>query len=149
MKKLIYTVALILSCTGLVSCGDAQNPTNTATPSPISATPTPETTTASSPVPTAETTTASSPAATEEPQTGTVKELVSGDISCYVTLVDEAGKEHNLGATFEICEQKDIINKKVQLSYSIEKVNDCESAEPCGKTREESLISKAEVVGGN
>lgn len=82
------------------------------------------------------------------PNTGTVKKLVNGDLMCYVTLVDEKGKQHNLGADFSICEQeKAFLNKKVRLTYEIANVNDCQSAEPCGKTRKQQLISKMELVG--
>ncbi len=83
----------------------------------------------------------------KKPKIGTVKKLVNGDLMCYVTLVDKKGTEHNVGATFEICEQdKKFVDKKVRLVYEIQSVNDCESAEPCGKTRQESLITKMEVI---
>lgn len=77
---------------------------------------------------------------------GTVKEIVNGDLKCYVTLVDQQGTKHNLGATFEACEKPEaLLNKKVSLDYRIESVSDCESAEPCGKSKKESLISKMEI----
>jgi hypothetical protein len=84
----------------------------------------------------------------KQPQVGTVKELVNGDLLCYVTLVDEAGTQYNsVGASFEICaESAKFLNKKVRASYTIESVNDCQSAEPCGKTRKESIITKMEVL---
>ena len=72
--------------------------------------------------------------------------MVNGDLMCYVTLVDENNIEHEVGATFEICENPDrFLNQKVRLSYERVPVNDCESAEPCGKTRIESLITKMEI----
>lgn len=80
-------------------------------------------------------------------EVGTVKELVNGDLKCYVTLIDENGTEHNVGATFEICaEESKFLNKKIRATYEVVSVNDCESAEPCGKTRQESLITKMEVL---
>ncbi|MFM7363934.1 MAG: hypothetical protein ACKO11_05410 [Cuspidothrix sp.] len=83
----------------------------------------------------------------KKPKVGTVKELVNGDLMCYVTLVDKKGIEHKVGATFEICEQdKNFIDKKVRLVYETQSVNDCQSAEPCGKTRQESIITKMEVI---
>lgn len=82
-----------------------------------------------------------------QPEVGTVKELVNGDLKCYVTLIDENGTEHNVGATFEICaEDTKFLNKKIRATYEVVSVNDCESAEPCGKTRDESLISKMEIL---
>ena len=78
---------------------------------------------------------------------GTVKELVNGDLMCYVTLVDKKGIEHNVGASFDICaDEKKFVNKKVRAVYEIKSVSDCQSAEPCGKTRKESIITKMEVV---
>ncbi len=88
--------------------------------------------------------------ATKQPKIGTVKELVNGDLMCYVTLVDEKGTEHNVGASFDICaEQTTFLFKKVRAFYEIESVNDCQSAEPCGKTRKESLITKMEILKPN
>lgn len=83
----------------------------------------------------------------EKPEEGTVTKLVNGDLMCYVTLVDKKGIEHNVGATFEICaDEKKVLNKKVNAVYEIQSVSDCESAEPCGKTRKEAIITKMEVV---
>lgn len=82
-----------------------------------------------------------------QPTIVTVKELVTGDIICYATIVDDQGKEHNVGASFEICDQADkYLNQKVRASYEIASLNDCESAEPCGKTRQESIISQMEIL---
>ncbi|NJM70951.1 MAG: hypothetical protein HC862_12385 [Scytonema sp. RU_4_4] len=78
----------------------------------------------------------------------TVKSMVNGDIMCYVNLVDEKGKQYNsVGASFEICaNEKRFLNKKVKLSYSRVSVNDCQSAEPCGKSRLETLITKMQII---
>ncbi len=83
-----------------------------------------------------------------QPKVATIKEIVQGDLKCYVTLIDEQGKEQGLSASFEICTQeKQFLNKKVKLSYDILNFNDCQSNEPCGKTKKESAIVKMEVVG--
>ncbi len=83
-----------------------------------------------------------------QPKVGTIKRIEQGDLACYVTLIDEQGKEHNINASFEICPQKEqFINKKVKLSYKILNFNDCQSIEPCGKTKKESAIVKMEVIG--
>lgn len=83
-----------------------------------------------------------------QPKVGTIKRIEQGDLACYVTLIDEKGKEHNISADFEICPQKEqFINKKVKLSYKILNFNDCQSNEPCGKTKKESAIVKMEVIG--
>ncbi|MBD1895563.1 hypothetical protein [Coleofasciculus sp. FACHB-129] len=86
-------------------------------------------------------------ASTEQPTIGTVKSMVQGDLKCYVTLVDENRIERNVGASFEVCEQeKTFLFKKVRNSYEILSVNDCESIEPCGKSKQESLITKMEII---
>ncbi|MBE9006442.1 hypothetical protein IQ259_15575 [Fortiea sp. LEGE XX443] len=83
----------------------------------------------------------------KQPTIGTVKELVNGDLLCYATLTDEKGTEHNVGASFEICaESEKFLNKKVRASYTIASVNDCQSIEPCGKSKKESIITKMEVL---
>jgi hypothetical protein len=80
------------------------------------------------------------------PKSGTVLTLTNGDLMCYIELRDLKGKKHNLGATFELCEQPNkFLNRRVQLTYKRMKVNDCESAEPCGKTRWENLVFKLKL----
>jgi hypothetical protein len=85
-----------------------------------------------------------------KPEIGTVKSIEQGDIICYVSVVDEKGKTHNLSASFEICEgREELLNQKVRLSYEVANLNDCQSAEPCGKTRKETIISKMEIIEEN
>jgi hypothetical protein len=86
----------------------------------------------------------------EKLKIGTVKKLVNGDLLCYVDIVDEKGKTHHLGASFEICAKENTyLNKKVRLTYEVANVSDCQSAEPCGKSRRETIISKMEIVQNN
>ncbi len=81
------------------------------------------------------------------PTQGRVTEMVNGDLMCYVTLVDQENVSYQLGATFEICEETaQFIDQAVQVSYETIAVHDCESAEPCGKTRQAQLITKMERV---
>ena len=86
--------------------------------------------------------------AVTKPNMGTVKSMTNGDIMCYVNLVDNTGKLYkNIGASFDICaKEKTYLNKKVRLSYKKVSVNDCQSAEPCGKKRLENLITKMELI---
>jgi hypothetical protein len=88
--------------------------------------------------------TADSPA---QPSSGTVTEMVNGDLMCYLTIVDDRGKEHQVGATFELCEQQaTFLNRSVNLFYQTVSVNDCQSIEPCGKSRQASLVTRMELV---
>ncbi len=86
--------------------------------------------------------------ATAQPQVATVESMVDGDLMCYVTLVDENGiKYREVGATFELCAKKNtFLNKKVNLVYGKVSVNDCQSAEPCGKTRQQTLILQMKLA---
>ncbi|MBD2388614.1 hypothetical protein [Cylindrospermum sp. FACHB-282] len=139
MKKLIPTISLIFCSIWLVSCSNSQ--TDAAKQTPSNTVEQIKTETSPKPV------TATPANTTEQPKIGTIKELVNGDLKCYATLVDENGKEHNLGASFEVCEPEKFLNKKVSLSYGIESVSDCQSAEPCGKSKKESLIVKIDILG--
>ena len=65
---------------------------------------------------------------------------------CYVDLVDARGKKYNLGANFDICNQTKLVNKQVKIIYRKDNVNDCQSAEACGKRRVENLIVKMQPV---
>jgi hypothetical protein len=78
----------------------------------------------------------------DRPTVATVKSIVNGDLMCYVTLVDDNGVRHeSVGATFEICANESaFLNKRVNLVYEQASVNDCQSAEPCGRSRLETLI---------
>jgi hypothetical protein len=169
MKKLIPAIAVIISCVSLIGCGSAPKDTvkedasNSVTQSQAQTFPVAATGQESK----QESATRENknnqggkkkqvrrnldgnPKKTEsnQPKVGTVKKLVNGDLMCYVTLVGKKGIEHNVGASFDICaDEKKFVNKKVRAVYEIQSVNDCESAEPCGKTRKESIITKMEVV---
>ena len=83
-----------------------------------------------------------------EPKVATIKNMIQGDLKCYVILVDEQGVKQEVDANFDICAQSEkFLSKKVNLAYDTVKVNDCQSNEPCGKTKDESLIVKMDVLG--
>jgi hypothetical protein len=131
MKKLIPTIAIAICSLGIASYSNAQQLTSKAVQADIQ-------------VKTDQTKQASR----EQPKVGTVKSMVNGDLMCYVTLVDERGTQHQVGADFELCaNEKTFLNKKVRAFYQTVSVNDCQSAEPCGKTRRQSIITKMEVIG--
>lgn len=59
---------------------------------------------------------------------------------CYITIDTEKGRFRELGASFELCNQE-WVGQKVTASVKPTKVNDCQSAEPCGKTKDIFLIT--------
>jgi hypothetical protein len=79
------------------------------------------------------------------PTSGKVLSLTNGDLMCYVD-IGAGGKKYHLGADFSICNQTKLLNRSVKLTYKRMKVNDCQSNEPCGKTRMENLIVKMKVL---
>ncbi|MBD1910708.1 MULTISPECIES: hypothetical protein [unclassified Leptolyngbya] len=86
---------------------------------------------------------------TEYPEIGQIISLQSGDLMCYTVVRDRQGQEFDIGATFEICEQQELLNQNVRFVYSEENVADCQSAEPCGRSRKETLISDVVLLGEN
>ncbi len=85
-------------------------------------------------------------AATKLPRNGTVLKMTNGDILCYIELRDVAGRKHTIGADFELCNQpQKFLNRRVQITYDRAKVSDCQSAEPCGKTRWETIAVRLKL----
>jgi hypothetical protein len=85
-------------------------------------------------------------AAAKLPRNGTVLNMTNGDIMCYIELRDVSGKKQTIGADFELCiKPKKFLNRRVQITYQRVKVNDCESAEPCGKTRWETIAVRLKL----
>ena len=79
------------------------------------------------------------------PTSGKVLKLTNGDLMCYVK-INARGKNYQLGADFDICNQTKLLNQQVQLTYKRTKVNDCQSSEPCGKTKLKNLIVKMRSI---
>jgi hypothetical protein len=79
------------------------------------------------------------------PSSGKVIKLTNGDLMCYVE-INTRSKMYQLGADFDICNQTKLLNQQVRLTYQRSKVNDCQSSEPCGKTRIENLIVKMKLI---
>lgn len=82
-----------------------------------------------------------------KPKIATVKSMSNGDLACYVDLVDQKGKKSHEYAKFEICAQeKTFLKKKVSLTYAKGSINDCQSNEPCGKSKTVILITKMKII---
>jgi hypothetical protein len=79
------------------------------------------------------------------PNSGKVTKLTNGDLMCYAD-IENRGKKYHLGAEFDICSQTKLLNRKVKLTYKRIKIDDCQSSEPCGKTRIENLIVKMKLT---
>ena len=145
MKKIIST-ALLMTSFSLASCEGLHNQiwSNTVEADQIdSMMDNPDRAQAKTPVKT------NSPQKTadEKPKIATIKSLIKGDLKCYVVLVDEQSANQELGATFDVCaEGEKFLSTKVNLTYDTVKVNDCQSNEPCEKTKDESLIVKIDPL---
>lgn len=167
MKKTIFTTTLFLCSILIVSCSDGKNGSpqnqlnqaNTATSTKVNSESTSanqgkldntekikKTTNSTSSENISITNKKSNEIDNDKPRLGTIKDMRNGDLKCYVTVVDENGKLYeNVGASFDICEPDKYVNKKVEMYYQLENVNDCQSSEPCGKTIKEWLITKIEI----
>lgn len=89
-----------------------------------------------------------STAANTYPEIGVLTSAQIGDLMCYVTVEDMEGQAFERGATFELCDrQNSLLNQTARFVYSSETVADCESAEPCGRSRQDMLIADAVVLG--
>lgn len=85
-----------------------------------------------------------------EPEIGMIRQIQPGDLMCYITFVDELGKTRRVGATFELCENpRQYLNQRARLVYGIRSVSDCQSAEPCGKSRRTHLVIRMDRVNGS
>ena len=79
------------------------------------------------------------------PNSGKVIKLTNGDLMCYAD-IESRGKKYHLGADFDVCSHTKLLNRKVKLTYKRSKIDDCQSSEPCGKTRIENLIVKMKLT---
>ncbi len=80
---------------------------------------------------------------------GTVTEINSGDVACYISLKDEQGKAFEELADFAICEKpKAYLGKRVSLTYQLDKVmaDECQGNPSCKKTKAVALVTSLAVV---
>jgi len=152
MKKTIFTIIFLICSIFIGGCSESNNissPENSVTANPnnspsnsvIKENP------QNSSQPTKDSNISQQPSIkNENPSSGTIKDMQNGDLKCYVSVIDGNGKLYEgVGATFDVCEPDKYVNKNVNLFYELENVNDCQSAEPCGKTIKEWLITKIEI----
>jgi hypothetical protein len=146
MKNLILTIAIVIGSLGITNGVKSYSyPTKDASTHTVQQVKShPVENTSATPLTRVEQTKQTS---REQPKIGTIKDMVNGDLMCYVTLIDENNTQHQVGADFELCANKNkFLNQKVRLSYQVVSINDCQSAEPCGKTRKESIITRMEIL---
>ena len=146
MKKIIST-ALLITSFSIASCGRIQTniSSNTVEPETMNST---MGKSEQIKVNTLPKTNSIQETAITKPKVATIKNMIQGDLKCYVILVDEQGVKQNIDAISDICTQSEkFLSKKVNLAYDTVKVNDCQSNEACGKTKDESLIVKMDVLG--
>jgi hypothetical protein len=91
--------------------------------------------------------TAISAQAASLPRTGKILKMTNGDLMCYLEVKDPQGKIRSVGAGFGICQKTQFLNRRVRFTYKKVAINDCESAEPCGKTRMETIVVRLQLLG--
>lgn len=80
---------------------------------------------------------------------GTVVDVNQGDIACYLTLKDDAGKEFQESADFELCTTKPLRKgQRVQLNYKLANVQsaECQGDPNCKKSDRIALVTSATVI---
>jgi hypothetical protein len=80
---------------------------------------------------------------------GTVMEMNSGDVACYISLKDDQGKAFEEMADFSLCEQPNTFQgRRVRLSYALDKVmaDACQGNPSCTKTQTVALVRTLTVL---
>lgn len=73
----------------------------------------------------------------QRPKTYMFKSAVKGDLACYVELISLSTQEvEHYDSGFEWCERPELVGQKVIATFHLITVNDCDSLEPCGRSRE-------------
>ncbi len=75
------------------------------------------------------------------PAIATLTRVEQGDLQCYLSFTDSQGQSFDIGGSFDICTEQ-YLNQTVQITYELGSVNDCESIEPCGKSKEVTLVTQ-------
>lgn len=153
LSRSTVAIALVACSLSLIGCSttNASAPPPATTPAPVAseAPASPNPTPVNQPkaeVPVSQPK-AEAPVTDLEPEIGTVKAIQQGDLMCYITFIDEAGKERTEGATFELCEKSgQYLNQRLRLIYGVRNVSDCQSNEPCGKTRRANVVIKLDRI---
>jgi hypothetical protein len=77
---------------------------------------------------------------------GTVRELVAGDIACYLTYTDGEGRKVEVMADFAVCERpQELLGKRVRLRFGTARVQaaSCQGNPDCKATEIVRLVTQA------
>lgn len=131
----LTAISLILVVLASSGCQQEQTPSVETTTTPtsetaITLTPSPASTTAS------------------EQEVFLVKSLQPGDRACYIELENAKGETSNEFASFEICEQSNLVGQRVRLTQKSAPIMamSCEGRPDCKESETVNLIVKAEVI---
>lgn len=77
-----------------------------------------------------------------------VRSLTPGDRACYMEIEDAQGQTSSTEASFELCEQTDLIGQRVQLMRESASVlaASCQGDQDCTDRDTVNLVVAAEVV---
>lgn len=91
---------------------------------------------------------AASAAAQNRPAVATIVGMETGDVACYLTLRDDAGRKSNELADFTICEQTRLFEKRVALVYAQRNVmaDECQGNPDCKKTKSVMLVVAVKIA---
>jgi hypothetical protein len=83
---------------------------------------------------------------------GTLLNLESGDVACYLTFQDGQSKKYRELGDFSLCtKSRPLIGKQVTVSYRLQNVmaDECQGNTACKKTKTVALVTAVAAAGGN
>ncbi len=144
MRQHFLSITLLIGGALLtVGCQPAIEPSDLSTAQPIA----PEANTYSSPsIGTAIANFQTSIAVqTKLPAIAKLTRIEQGDLQCYLSFTDSHNQTFDIGGSFDICTEQ-YLNQTVQITYELSNINDCQSNEPCGKTKEVTLVTQLQLA---
>ena len=76
-----------------------------------------------------------------------IQDVQQGDVSCYLQVVDETGKERTLRASFEVCDGS-LIGREARLSFERAEIlaPSCQGDPACRETVPATLVVRVDPI---
>jgi len=84
---------------------------------------------------------------TSDHSTYVFESVNQGDLACYVTLLNTSTQKlEHYDSEFDWCHKPELFGQKIKVTFHKIMINDCESIEPCGRSREVVSLKSAQIV---
>jgi hypothetical protein len=79
-----------------------------------------------------------------KPRYGTLVDLTSGDVACYLDFKDDNGDRFSEMAEFSVCEDESVKGKRVAISYTVGSVlaDSCQGNPECSESKQAVLVNR-------